>query len=198
MNQIYIRNPKNPGGEDPKSFAFDLVYGPEIVQRRIYDEVAFPLVEAVLQGFNGTIFAYGQTGCGKTYTMVGDKTDEVKKGITPNALTQIFTFIDADKTGTRYLVRCSYIEIYNEDIFDLLGNDVEAKLALKENKDKGVYIKDLTTTIVKKFKEIDDLLTVGFSNRHKAETSMNKESSRSHCIFTIYIESAESKLVILI
>ncbi len=88
-------------------------------------------------------------------------------------------------------MRCSYLEIYNEDIRDLLSKNVDAKLELKEDPDKGVFVKDLTCYIVKTIGEIEKLMTQGSGNRKVGETAMNKDSSRSHSIFTIYIETSE-------
>jgi kinesin family protein 3/17 len=92
-------------------------------------------------------------------------------------------------------VRCSFLEIYNEDIRDLLGRDVEKKLELKEDPNKGVFTKDLTTCIVKSIGEIEKLMNQGNGNRKTGETAMNKDSSRSHSIFTIYIETSEDVII---
>ena len=92
----------------------------------------------------------------------------------------------------KFLIRCSYLEIYNEVIRDLLGQDKDKKLELKENADKGVYVKDLTTCIVKSISEIEAYMDHGTNNRKTGETAMNKDSSRSHSIFTIYVETAEA------
>jgi hypothetical protein len=88
-------------------------------------------VDNVLDGYNGTIFAYGQTGCGKTHTMMGNNTEE-GKGIIPRTFSQIMTITKSDSTKT-HLIRCSFIEIYNEEIHDLLGKDIKAKMELKES-----------------------------------------------------------------
>lgn len=105
-------------GQDEKVFTFDSVYGPESQQRQVYDEAAFPLVEAVIKGYNGTIFAYGQTGCGKTHTMLGSTNNQ---GIIPNCIEHIYGFIDdPSNQHKKFLVRCSFIEIYNDEIRDLL------------------------------------------------------------------------------
>lgn len=104
-------------------------------------------MESVLGGYNGTIFAYGQTGCGKTHTMMGVPQDPQMRGIIPNCFAHIFGCIDQNEGDKRYLVRCSYLEIYNEDVFDLLSehkrNVQPPKLEIKENPDKGIYVKDL-------------------------------------------------------
>jgi kinesin family protein 3/17 len=87
----------------------------------VYEECAFPLVESVLEGFNGTIFAYGQTGCGKTWTMMGIPDDPMNAGLIPNCFNHIFGVINTEEDKTKkFLIRCSYLEIYNEDVFDLL------------------------------------------------------------------------------
>lgn len=172
------------------SFTFDSVYGDNSNQREVYDETAFPLIESVIEGYNGTIFAYGQTGCGKTHTMLGIREDPEQKGIIPHAFDHIFGFIDEKEGNTKFLVRASYLEIYNEEIRDLLSNKGKAKLNLAESKDKGVFVKNLTMIIVKSIPEIEKVMNEGTANRSVAETKMNKESSRSHSIFTIYIETA--------
>lgn len=145
-----------------------------------------------MAGYNGTIFAYGQTGCGKTHTMIGVKGDYSQRGIIPNSFDHIFGYLDdANNIQKKFLIRCSYLEIYNEQIRDLLSKHVDAKLDLKETKDKGVYVKDLTTCIVKTISQIEEFMERGNLNRKTGETAMNKDSSRSHSIFTIYVETAE-------
>ena len=176
--------PKDP----PKQFTFDTVYDWNSTQRAVYDGTAFPIVESVLAGYNGTIFAYGQTGTGKTHTMTGVPDNPELRGITPNAFAHIFSAI-ASAQGEEYLVRASYMEIYNEEIRDLLG-DPRAKLQLKESPDSGVFVKDLSVFVVKGTQEIDALMTRGAKNRVVGATHMNAQSSRSHSIFTITIESS--------
>jgi hypothetical protein len=117
INQITITQPKDSQG---KSFSYDSVYDIDSFQQVVYDESAFPLVESVIEGYNGTIFAYGQTGCGKTHTMMGLPEDEIEKGIIPNCFQHIYGFISNCTDGAKFLVRCSYLEIYNEEIRDLL------------------------------------------------------------------------------
>jgi hypothetical protein len=157
----------------------------------VYDETAFPLVESVIQGYNGTIFAYGQTGCGKSHTMMGEGKDELR-GIIPTAFEHIYGYIDDSKNeNKKFLVRCSYLEIYNEDVRDLLSSDIERKLELKENEKKVVYVKDLNIVTVKNVADIEQLMVKGMSMRKTGATAMNEQSSRSHSIFTIYIETSE-------
>lgn len=143
------------------------------------------------------MFAYGQTGCGKTHTMMGptssleSKGDEDERGIIPKAIRHIFGCIDAAEKDKKFLVRCSYLEIYNESILDLLGASHSQNLSIKEDPNKGIYVKDLTTVILKNVGDTEKMLFAGMKNRKTGETSMNKDSSRSHSIFTIYIETAE-------
>ena len=140
-------------------------------------------------GYNGTIFAYGQTGTGKTHTMCGELGIQELEGIMPRSFRDIFLSISQE--DRQFTVRVSYLEIYNEAIRDLLAKNVDNKLDLKENKDKGVYVKDLTTCIVKTITQIEEYMEKGNLNRKTGETAMNKDSSRSHSIFTIYVETAE-------
>lgn len=181
----------------PRNFTFDLVYGEDSNQNEVYDECGFGLVESVIEGYNGTMFAYGQTGCGKTHTMMGPASsleldgDENLRGIIPKSIRHIFGCIDAAEKGKKFLVRCSYLEIYNEQILDLLGKNNSTNLAIKEDPNKGIFVKDLTTVIVKNVAETERMLFMGLKQRKTGETAMNKDSSRSHSIFTIYFETAE-------
>jgi hypothetical protein len=188
-NQISITKPES---KESKSFQYDYVYDIESNQRQIYDDVAFSLVEAVLEGYNGTIFAYGQTGCGKTFTMMGDYNNPELRGIIPNAFSHIFGHIQNEETNKKFLVRCSFIEIYNEDIKDLLGKDSSKKLEIREDAKTGIYVKDMTMLQVKNKAEIENCLNLGNKSRHVGETTMNQESSRSHCIFTVHVEIGEN------
>ena len=138
-------------------------------------------------GYNGTVFAYGQTGCGKSYTMVGVEEPQDQVGIIPRAFDHIFDHI-AVSSGTKFLVHASYLEIYNEEVRDLLGRDVKKKLDLKEHPDKGVYVSGLTQHRVHNRRELESVMATGSKNRSMGATLMNVDSSRSHCIFTIDIE----------
>lgn len=136
------------------------------------------------------MFVYGQTGTGKTFTMQGVKEVPNLRGIIPNSFNHIFDHI-ARTPQKKFLVRISFLEIYNEEIRDLLSKDVKSKLDLKENPDSGVYVKDLSAFVVKSVDEMDHLMNLGNKNRSVGATLMNAESSRSHCIFSITIESSE-------
>ena len=117
-NTVSCTNSKK---HETKTFQFDFVYPMDSTQREVYDQVAFPIVDSIFQGYNGTVFAYGQTGCGKTYTMMGITDDPIKRGVIPNAFEHIFGYIKNEGGNKKFLVRCSFVEIYNEEVRDLLG-----------------------------------------------------------------------------
>jgi hypothetical protein len=182
-----------PSGAEPKNFTFDAVYGTDSTQAVLYQQTASKIVDSVIEGYNGTIFAYGQTGTGKTFTMEGVNHDEELQGIIPRAFQQIFKMIEAHASEDReFLVRASYLEIYNEEIRDLLSKNSTNKLELKENPDTGVYVRDLTSYVVKSTRECDKLRDFGAKNRHVGATAMNQDSSRSHSIYTITVEQCET------
>ena len=180
---------QRPGENVPKVFTFDSVYDWNTEQEDIFAETAYPVCENVIQGYNGTIFAYGQTGTGKTFTISGVPKDPKLKGIMPRAFDNIFEQIKMDQKR-QYLVRASYLEIYNEEIRDLLSKKGQNKLELKD-KDTGVYVKDLSTFVVKSPDDMMNVFTEGNLNRHVGATNMNEHSSRSHSVFTITVESSE-------
>uniref|UniRef100_A0A9J8CIP1 Kinesin-like protein n=1 Tax=Cyprinus carpio carpio TaxID=630221 RepID=A0A9J8CIP1_CYPCA len=177
--------------EPPKTFTFDTVFSPDSKQLDVYNLTARPIVDSVLEGYNGTIFAYGQTGTGKTFTMEGVRAVPELRGIIPNSFAHIFGHIAKAEGDTRFLVRVSYLEIYNEEVKDLLGKDQMQRLEVKERPDVGVYIKDLSGYVVNNADDMDRIMTLGHKNRSVGATNMNEHSSRSHAIFTITIECSE-------
>uniref|UniRef100_A0A8B9UHA9 Kinesin-like protein n=1 Tax=Anas zonorhyncha TaxID=75864 RepID=A0A8B9UHA9_9AVES len=191
LGRVSIRNPRAAPGEPPKTFTFDAVYDAGARQAELYDESVRPLVDAVLRGFNGTVLAYGQTGTGKTYTMQGSWAEPEKRGVIPSAFEHIFTHISRSQ-NQQYLVRASYLEIYQEEIRDLLAKDPGKKLELKESPETGVYIKDLSSFVTKNVKEIEHVMNLGSQARAVGSTNMNEYSSRSHAIFLITIECSET------
>ena len=190
MGQITISGVKRDSSKVVKTFTFDQVYDENSTQREIYENTAKPIVQSSLDGYNGTIFAYGQTGTGKSHTMEGKDDPPDLRGIIPNSCCHIFEEIARSNNTTEFLVRSSYIEIYNEEIRDLLSKNPQNRLELKENPEKGVYVKGLTAFVVKGVKEILNVISVGKRNRTVGETLMNQDSSRSHAIFMITIESS--------
>ncbi|XP_030067465.1 kinesin-like protein KIF3A isoform X3 [Microcaecilia unicolor] len=177
--------------EPPKTFTFDTVFGPQSKQLDVYNLTARPIIDSVLEGYNGTIFAYGQTGTGKTFTMEGVRAVPELRGIIPNSFAHVFGHIAKAEGDTRFLVRVSYLEIYNEEVRDLLGKDQTQRLEVKERPDVGVYIKDLSAYVVNNADDMDRIMTLGHKNRSVGATNMNEHSSRSHAIFTITIECSE-------
>ncbi|KAI6191648.1 Kinesin-like protein KIF11 [Aphelenchoides bicaudatus] len=173
------------------------VYDQEATQAQIYKEVVAPLVLQVLDGFNATVFAYGQTGAGKTYTMEGrhDDTqnylweDDPTSGIIPRALHHIFSKLENEKPED-YSVRASYVELYNEQVFDLLG--AGEQLRLFDNKDKGVLIAGMEDVPVRNRNEVYSLLKKGAEKRTTASTLMNLTSSRSHSVFTLTVTTRQT------
>ncbi|EIE23467.1 kinesin family member 3b in complex with Adp [Coccomyxa subellipsoidea C-169] len=190
LKQIDVEDPRIPSGADRKTFSFDSVYDVESSQHQVYHGSVSDVVASVLHGYNGTIFAYGQTGTGKTYTMEGG-VDEASKGIIPQSFAQIYTHIEEQSHEVQFLVRVSFLEVYNEEVRDLLSKDSKRALEVREHRSTGVYIKGLTAIIVKSAKELEKVLEVGKKNRSIGATLMNQDSSRSHSIFTITVEMLE-------
>lgn len=190
-SEITVENPNAAQGEPPKVFSFDAVFDTDSTQVDIYNETARPIVDKVLQGYNGTIFAYGQTGTGKTYTMSGAKTFPQLRGIIPNTFAHIFGHIAKARDNQKFLVRATYLEIYNEEVRDLLGKDQNTRLEVKERPDIGVFVKDLSGYVVNNADDLDRIMSLGNKNRVVGATAMNVSSSRSHAIFTITVESSQ-------
>eukprot|EP00961_Rhodomonas_salina_P114201 1536344-Rhodomonas_salina.1 len=140
LGEITVKNPEADPRELPKPFTFDQAY--------LFETTAQPIVDSVLTGYNGTVFAYGQTGTGKTHTMEGQWEPHEMRGIIPRAFNRIFERIEQTH-DQNFLVRASFLEIYNEEVRDLLSKDPKNKLELKEDVDRGVYVKDLTSYVVK-------------------------------------------------
>ncbi|XP_074939562.1 kinesin-like protein KIF15 isoform X3 [Phalacrocorax aristotelis] len=183
---------------EPKIFTFDYVANMETTQESVFSSVAKKIVESCMNGYNGTIFAYGQTGSGKTFTMMGpsdsDNFTHSLRGVIPRSFEYLFFLIEREKekagSGKSFLCKCSFIEIYNEQIFDLLDS-ASAGLFLREHIKKGVFVDGAVEQVLSSAAEAYQVLTMGWRNRRVASTSMNRESSRSHAVFTITVESME-------
>jgi kinesin family protein 3/17 len=184
--EITYPNAKD-SGESRKSFQYDAVYDWNSCQDDIHEETVRAPVTSVLDGFNGTIFAYGQTGTGETYTMEGCKKDPTQKGIIPKSFEQIFSDISCS-SNVQYVVQASYLEIYQEEIRDLLNKDQTKKYELREKSDIGVYVKDLSSFVCRSVREIEQVMFVGNQNRKIGATNKNERDSHSHVIFMITIE----------
>ncbi|XP_071690230.1 kinesin-like protein KIN-12B isoform X2 [Rutidosis leptorrhynchoides] len=183
-----------------QDFTFDAVADTVSTQADIFELVGAPLVENCIAGFNSSIFAYGQTGSGKTYTIWGpanalleENLSCKEQGLTPRVFERLFSRITeeqnrhADKQ-LNYQCRCSFLEIYNEQITDLL-NPSQRNLHLREDTKNGVYVENLTEETICNLNDVTQLLRKGLSNRRTGATSINLESSRSHSVFTCVVES---------
>ncbi|KAL0292088.1 UNVERIFIED_CONTAM: Kinesin-like protein KIN-5D [Sesamum calycinum] len=196
------------GGGTPKSphtprSSDKVVFGPSSQQKDLYDQAVWPIVFEVLEGYNCTIFAYGQTGTGKTYTMEGGarkKNGEIPSdaGVIPRAVKQIFDILEAQ--NAEYSMKVTFLELYNEEITDLLAPEeypkfIEDKskkpIALMEDGKGGVVVRGLEEEIVTTANEIYKILEKGSAKRRTAETLLNKQSSRSHSVFSITIHMKE-------
>ncbi|CAN6480374.1 unnamed protein product [Victoria cruziana] len=194
------------GKQFDRLFTFDKVFGPAAQQKDLYDQAVVPIVNEVLEGFNCTIFAYGQTGTGKTYTMEGDCKKSkcgdlpLDAGVIPRAVKQIFDTLESQRA--EYSVKVTFLELYNEEITDLLAPEELSKVTLEDKQKKplllmedgkgGVLVRGLEEEIVTSASEIFSLLERGSAKRRTAETLLNKQSSRSHSLFSITIHIKEA------
>ncbi|KAL7038485.1 hypothetical protein ACKWTF_009587 [Chironomus riparius] len=199
--RVYLENPADKKAPE-KQFVFDNAYDGSSHNESIYGDICYSLVESVLEGYNSTIFAYGQTGCGKSHTMQGPTLSKLvdgqeldpshvyeskNSGIISHSFDHLFEAISVAH-DIRYLVVVSYLEIYNENIRDLLSNDTSNNLKLKENPTEGVIVESLSRHPVHNVSECEQLLLYGAKNRKVGATLMNAGSSRSHSIFIINVE----------
>merc|ERR1712223_1439638 len=185
---------KFPSGADDqcvsiggKTYLFDKVLKPNITQEQVYFAAAKSIVKDVLMGYNGTIFAYGQTSSGKTHTMEGVIGDPDLQGIIPRIVNDIFNHIYGMEENLEFHIKVSYFEIYMDKIRDLLDPS-KVNLAVHEDKNKSVYVKGATERFVSSPEEVLEVIEEGKSNRHVAVTDMNEHSSRSHSIFLINVK----------
>ncbi|XP_013889168.1 kinesin heavy chain isoform 5A [Austrofundulus limnaeus] len=170
-----------------KSYAFDRVFPTNTTQEQVYNTCAKQIVKDVLSGYNGTIFAYGQTSSGKTHTMEGKLHDPHQMGIIPRIAEDIFNHIFAMDENLEFHIKVSYFEIYMDKIRDLL-DVTKTNLSVHEDKNRVPYVKGCTERFVSSPDEVMDVIDEGKSNRHVAVTNMNEHSSRSHSIFLINIK----------
>ncbi|XP_039907199.1 kinesin heavy chain-like [Simochromis diagramma] len=170
-----------------KPYVFDRVLPPNTTQEQVYDQCAKQIVKDVLGGYNGTIFAYGQTSSGKTHTMEGKLHDPQLMGIIPRIARDIFDHIYSMDENLEFHIKVSYFEIYLDKIRDLLDVS-KTNLSVHEDKNRVPYVKGCTDRFVSSPEEVMDVIDEGKSNRHVAVTNMNEHSSRSHSIFLINIK----------
>ncbi|XP_049425876.1 kinesin heavy chain-like [Epinephelus fuscoguttatus] len=170
-----------------KPYVFDRVLPPNTSQEQVYDQCAKQIVKDVLGGYNGTIFAYGQTSSGKTHTMEGKLHDPQLMGIIPRIAHDIFDHIYSMDENLEFHIKVSYFEIYLDKIRDLLDVS-KTNLSVHEDKNRVPYVKGCTERFVSSPEEVMDVIDEGKNNRHVAVTNMNEHSSRSHSIFLINIK----------
>uniref|UniRef100_A0A8C2G3A8 Kinesin-like protein n=1 Tax=Cyprinus carpio TaxID=7962 RepID=A0A8C2G3A8_CYPCA len=170
-----------------KPYIFDRVFPPNTTQEQVYDTCAKQIVKDVLDGYNGTIFAYGQTSSGKTHTMEGQLHNSQLKGIIPRIAQDIFDHIYSMDENLEFHIKVSYFEIYLDKIRDLLDVS-KTNLAVHEDKNRVPFVKGCTERFVSSPEDVMDVIDEGKSNRHVAVTNMNEHSSRSHSIFLINIK----------
>ncbi|XP_039882979.1 centromere-associated protein E isoform X8 [Simochromis diagramma] len=175
-------------GNSTKSFSFDRVFAADETTSQLYNGIAKPLVVSTVEGYNGTIFAYGQTSSGKTFTMMGTSRTP---GVIPQAVEDVFQSIK-NFPKKEFLLRVSYMEIYNETVTDLLVDSWKRKpLEVREQINKNIYVADLTEELVTSPAQVLAWIRKGEKNRHYGKTKMNQRSSRSHTIFRMILESRE-------
>eukprot|EP00929_Paragymnodinium_shiwhaense_P070356 TRINITY_DN3563_c1_g1_i1.p1 TRINITY_DN3563_c1_g1~~TRINITY_DN3563_c1_g1_i1.p1 ORF type:complete len:1077 (+),score=366.82 TRINITY_DN3563_c1_g1_i1:258-3488(+) len=184
--------------EEDVQHMFDHVFKPETTQLEIFQAIGMPLLDKAFDGFNSTIFAYGQTGAGKTHTMVNNRSEEKDRGIIPRISDDLFRRIaelQQQHSTRRFLVQCSFLEIYNEIIFDLLApkgkQNKRGGLEVREQKGIGIYVKDLMESVVEDPNALGKIIQEGFKNRATGATKMNDMSSRSHVVFTIKLHQKD-------
>ncbi|KAM6127434.1 kinesin-like protein KIF1A isoform 8-T8 [Phoenicopterus ruber ruber] len=187
-----ILNPKQPK-ETPKSFSFDYSYWSHTTpadinyasQKQVYRDIGEEMLQHAFEGYNVCIFAYGQTGAGKSYTMMG-KQEKDQQGIIPQLCEDLFSRInDTSNDNMSYSVEVSYMEIYCERVRDLLNPKNKGNLRVREHPLMGPYVEDLSKLAVTSYNDIQDLMDSGNKARTVAATNMNETSSRSHAVFNI-------------
>ncbi|XP_021715629.1 kinesin-like protein KIN-12E isoform X2 [Chenopodium quinoa] len=185
-------------GHPESRFTFDVVADENVTQEKLFKVAGVPMVENCVAGYNSCMFAYGQTGSGKTHTMLGDieggtRRHSVDCGMTPRVFEHLFSRIQKEKEARReekyrFTCKCSFLEIYNELILDLL-NPSSTNLQIREDMKKGIHVENLTELEVTSARDVMQQLLQGAANRKVAATNMNRASSRSHSVFTCVIES---------
>ncbi|XP_055032177.1 kinesin-1 heavy chain isoform X2 [Misgurnus anguillicaudatus] len=175
-----------------KPYVFDRVFQSNTSQEQVYNACAQKIVKDVLEGYNGTIFAYGQTSSGKTHTMEGNLHDPDGMGIIPRIVQDIFNYIYSMDENLEFHIKVSYFEIYLDKIRDLLDVS-KTNLSVHEDKNRVPYVKGCTERFVCSPDEVMDTIDEGKSNRHVAVTNMNEHSSRSHSIFLINVKQENTQ-----
>lgn len=176
-------------GHDQIPFTYDRVFGEDAQQKQIFDYSIVQTTDDLAKGYNGTVLCYGETGAGKSYTVMGDLDKPETRGLIPRIFERIFEIIEESPKTIEYTVGVSYLEIYNELLRDLLDPRNNKHLAIRENRVDGVYVSHLETFYVANLNDVYTILREGSLNRTTSATRMNDQSSRSHAIFRIKLSS---------
>nr|XP_033513208.1 kinesin-like protein KIN-14P isoform X1 [Nicotiana tomentosiformis]XP_033513209.1 kinesin-like protein KIN-14P isoform X1 [Nicotiana tomentosiformis]XP_033513210.1 kinesin-like protein KIN-14P isoform X1 [Nicotiana tomentosiformis]XP_033513212.1 kinesin-like protein KIN-14P isoform X1 [Nicotiana tomentosiformis] len=193
--ELIVVNPSKQGKEGRRSFKFNKVYSPAATQAEVYTDIQ-PLIQSVLDGYNVCIFAYGQTGSGKTYTMTGaDRATEENLGVNYRALNDLFTISQMRGSTFTYEITVQMIEIYNEQVRDLLSSDSSQKKLgiLSASQPNGLAVPEASMQPVNRTSDVLDLMDIGLRNRAKGSTALNERSSRSHSVVTIHVRGMDIK-----
>ncbi|XP_052095076.1 kinesin-like protein KIF3B isoform X2 [Mytilus californianus] len=187
--EIVVTKPESEWSDNPvsRTFTFNTVYDENSQQQELYDETIHDIVQSVIEGYNGTVIAYGQKGAGKTYTIQGVTDESDNRGLMNRTFEHIFNYI-SHAENEHYIVHASYLDIYMEEITDLLSKDFTKKYDIKENPETGVYVKDQLSFVTKNVTEMEHAFRTGHENRLKKDTFMSRASARAYSIFTITIE----------
>ena len=174
-------------------FKYDKIFNSEAPQNQVYEYVGKRIVGDVMEGYNGTIFAYGQSGSGKTYTMYGpDIFDDMYKGIIPRIVEDIFNYVEKADDNVDFQFKLSVLEIYKEVMYDLLTQQ-SSDIKIQENPETGVVIEGLSEVYLSSLDEFFEYVDLSQSNRKVAETKLNHNSSRSHCILILEVTQSFKK-----
>jgi DNA repair exonuclease SbcCD ATPase subunit len=179
---------------DPDRWTFDAVVNNTYSQRDVFTQFIMPMVDSVMDGFNATVFAYGQSGSGKTHTMTGKLDDEDLKGIIPRTFEYVFQTIREQQTSSptrSFTLSCTFVELYNGKIHDLLAKG-QVPLAVKESKDKTFFVQGVNIPQVKFAEDLSRHMEEGTERRRVASTDLNADSSRSHSLFTLIVDMVDS------
>ncbi|XP_062181260.1 kinesin-like protein KIN-14K isoform X2 [Phragmites australis] len=192
--ELLISNPFKQGKDGHRMFKFNKVFSPMSSQAEVFSDIQ-PLIRSVLDGFNVCIFAYGQTGSGKTYTMSGPSTSKQDWGVNYRALNDLFDISLSRRNAFSYEVGVQMVEIYNEQVRDLLSNNIAQKrLGIwNTSQPNGLVVPDASLHQVKSTSDVLDLMEIGQANRAVGSTALNERSSRSHSILTVHVRGVDLK-----
>ncbi len=185
-NNAFNINLNSPNIENGPSFKFDKVFQEKTPQIEIYENIGKDIVKDIMEGYNGTIFAYGQSGSGKTFTMYGnDINDENIKGVIPRIIQDIFSYVETSDENISFQFKLSFVQIYKEVIYDLLTG--EKNLHIKESPTRGIFIDNLSEVYLSSIDDFIYYTEIAESNRKVGETKLNQQSSRSHSIMILEV-----------